>query len=51
MDNKGIAVLCWNGIVKFYNLDGTRKSDHPSGFYRPEDIKKLEKDYIVKYAD
>jgi len=49
-ENKDIVVLCPNGIVKFYNSDGTRKTEHSSSFYRPEDIDKLKKDFIVKYA-
>jgi hypothetical protein len=49
--NREIAVICPNGIVKFYRTDGTRNSEHPDSFYRPEDIEKLKKDFIVKYAE
>jgi hypothetical protein len=49
-ENKDIVVLCPNGIVKFYNSDGTRKTEHSSSFYRTEDIDKLKKDFIVKYS-
>ena len=49
--SREIAVICPNGIVKFYRADGTRNSEYPESFYRPEDIKKLEKNFIVKYAE
>jgi len=49
-ENKDIVVLCPNGIVKFYHSDGTRNLEHPASFYRPEDIEKLKKYFIVKYA-
>lgn len=50
-ENKDIVVLCQNGIVKFYYSDGTRNLEHPESFYRPEDIEKLKKDFIVKYSE
>ena len=49
-ENKDIVVLCPNGIAKFYHSDGTRKIYHSSSFYKPEDIEKLKKDFIVKYS-
>lgn len=49
-ENKDIVVLCQNGIIKFYHSDGTRKLEHPSSFYKAEDIEKLKKDFTVKYS-
>ncbi len=43
-----VAVICANGIIKFYNSDGSRCENHPSGFYRPKFLNQLKKDFIVK---
>jgi len=50
-ENNDIVILCPNGIAKFYHSDGTRNSEHPESFYRPEDVEKLKKDFIVKYSE
>jgi hypothetical protein len=42
--------LCPNGMIKFYNTDGTRNEKHPIGFYRQSDIKFLKQDYEVIYG-
>ena len=46
-----IAVICPNGFIKFYNSDGTRKTEHPTGFYNPKNLEQLKKYFIVKYAE
>ena len=29
--------ICPNGIIKFFNPDGTRNKDHATGFYNSKD--------------
>jgi hypothetical protein len=47
MIEKPIAIICPNGLVKFYHRDGTRNDQHPTGFYRPDCLAELKKDYRV----
>jgi hypothetical protein len=47
---KEIAIICPNGIIKFYNSDGTRKENHPTGFYNPKYLNQLKKEFIVKFS-
>lgn len=46
-----IAVICPNGIVKFYNMDGSRNENHPSGFYNSKDLDFYKKNYIVRFSN
>jgi hypothetical protein len=48
---KPIAVICPNGIIKFYKSDGTVNSNHPTGFYNSKHLEALKKDFTVKYAE
>ena len=50
-ENKQIAVICPNGIVKFYNLDGTRCKQHPSAHYNSRDLDFYKENYIVKFSN
>ena len=47
---KDIAIICPNGMIRFYNSDGTRKDEHPTGFYNPKHLKHLKKDFLVKFS-
>jgi hypothetical protein len=45
---KDIAVICFNKIIKFYNPDGTRKKEHPTGFFfNQKDLEELKKTHTV----
>lgn len=50
-ENKPIAVINPNGIVKFYNLDGSRNIKHSDGFYNSRDLDFYKKNYIVKFSN
>ncbi len=45
-----IAKICPNGLIKFYNPDGSRNLNHPTGFYFPRNLNALKKDYIVIHS-
>lgn len=47
--NLPIAVICKNGIIKFYNADGTRNTDHATGFYNAKDLVFYTKNYRVTF--
>lgn len=42
-----IAKICLNGMVKFYNSDGSRNNNHPTGFYNSKDLIFYKKNYQV----
>ena len=50
-ENKPIVVICPNGIVKFYNIDGGRNMKHPSGLYNSKDLGFYKENYIVKFSN
>lgn len=50
-ENKPIVVINSNGIVKFFNIDGSRNSEHPTGFYHSKDLEFYKQNYIVKYSN
>ena len=41
------AKICNNGIVKFFNTDGSRNTQHPSGFYNSKDLNWYKENYNV----
>ena len=47
----GIAVICPNGMVKFYNMDGSRNENCPSGFYNSKDLEFYKENYIVRFSN
>lgn len=47
--NKPIAKICANGMIKFYNHDGSRNKNHSLGFYNPKNLKDLKENYNVIY--
>lgn len=50
-ENKPQVIICKNSIVKFYNIDGGRNMDHPTGFYNSNDLEFYKKNYIVKFSN
>lgn len=51
-ENKPIALISTlTGIVKFYNIDGSRNMNHPDGFYHPRDLDFYKQNYIVKFSN
>jgi hypothetical protein len=50
--NKPIAVIStFTGIVKFYNIDGSRNMNHFDGFYHSRDLAFYKQNYIVKFSN
>lgn len=50
-DKHGIAVICSSGMVKFYNIDGSRNENHSIGFYNSKDLSFYKKNYIVRFSN
>ena len=51
-EDKPIAVISrFTGMVKLYNYDGSRNSEHPVGFYHQKDLDFYKQNYIVKFAN
>lgn len=51
-ENKPIAVIStFTNMVKFYNPDGSRQEEHPTGFYNSRDLDFYKENYIVKFSN
>lgn len=50
-ENKPIAVICNNAIVKFYHPDGSRNMEHSTGFYNSKDLDFYKENYIVRFSN
>jgi hypothetical protein len=51
MNDKPIAQICQNGMIKFYTPDGRRNEQHPTGFNNKGTVKWLESNgYTIVYS-
>jgi hypothetical protein len=42
-----MVIICPNGLVKFYNIYGSRNMEHPNGFYNSSDLDFYKENYKV----
>lgn len=44
---KPYAKIGSNGLVHFYNTDGTRNEEHPTGFYNSKNLEFYKQNYNI----